>query len=91
MAFNPGLNRVSIGHFANLPDGMAGRLAHEWLATWSIAPRMRSELDCAGLPPIPAATTADIARRALGQLPRGLLSGQSPKRLLWKALTTFKI
>ncbi|MDB5045922.1 MAG: hypothetical protein JWQ08_1972 [Deinococcus sp.] len=44
MSFNPGLNRVTIADFANLPAGMAGTLAHEWLATWSIAPKMQAEL-----------------------------------------------
>lgn len=53
MAFNPGLNRVSIGHFPGLSPGLAGRLAHEWLATWSLAPRMHTQLDCTELPAIP--------------------------------------
>lgn len=68
--FNPGLNRVTLGHFGGLPDGMAGSLAHEWLATWSIAPRMRAELGTPDLPPIPAARKRDIARLCLQRLPR---------------------
>lgn len=69
-AFNPGLNRVTLGHFGGLPEGMAGSLAHEWLATWSIAPRMRAELGTPDLPPIPAARKRDIARLCLQRLPR---------------------
>lgn len=68
--FHPGLNRVPLGHFGGLPDGMAGSLAHEWLAIWGIAPRMRAELGTADLPPIPAARKRDIARLCLQRLPR---------------------
>ncbi|GAA5501363.1 hypothetical protein Dxin01_01095 [Deinococcus xinjiangensis] len=75
MTFNTGLNRVTIGNFEGLPAGMAGSLAHEWLATWSIAPRMRSALDCPDLPAIPSAGKKDILLGAVRDLPKGLLRG----------------
>jgi len=73
MTFNPGLNRVSIANFDGLPEGMAGSLAHEWLATWSIASKMRTEWALGDLPHVPTAGKFDIARLCLGRLPRHLL------------------
>ncbi|MBB5236192.1 ROK family protein [Deinococcus budaensis] len=73
MTFNPGLNRVTIANFGGLPDGMAGTLAHEWLATWSIAPQMQAELPLCDLPRIPSSGKLDIARLTLERLPRQLL------------------
>ncbi|GMA17301.1 hypothetical protein E5F05_20305 [Deinococcus metallilatus] len=73
MTFNPGLNRVTIADFDGLPDGMAGSLAHEWLATWSIAPKLRAELDMRDLPGGPAVRKRDIARLCLKRLPRQFL------------------
>ncbi len=57
MSFNPGLNRVTLANLADLPADMAGTMAHEWLATWNIAPKMQTELGglvaAAGLAPLP--------------------------------------
>lgn len=54
MAVHPGLNRVTLGEFPALPDGLAGTQAHEWLATWGIAARMAQRFPALGLPPAPA-------------------------------------
>lgn len=40
LAVSPSLNRTVLGHFPNLPTGMAGSEARDWLAVWSIAGRM---------------------------------------------------
>lgn len=53
MAFNSGLNRVTLSRFESLPTAMAGSLAHQWLATWGIADRMALELPLRGLPQLP--------------------------------------
>lgn len=53
MAFNQGLNRVTLAHFPQLPSDFGGTMAHQWLATWGIAEQMQQRMDIAGLPPIP--------------------------------------
>lgn len=53
MTFNAGLNRVTLVDVSGLPGTHAGTVAHQWLATWGIAARMRRQMDTAGLPAIP--------------------------------------
>lgn len=75
MAFNPGLNRVTIGNFPGLPAGMAGSLAHEWLASWGMASRMQAELTGLDLPPVPPEVSRpQIVKRAVRRLPGWLLN-----------------
>jgi hypothetical protein len=62
MAFNSGLNRVTLSRFESLPKTMAGSFAHQWLATWGIADRMALELPLKDLPPLPEEFSAERIR-----------------------------
>lgn len=44
MAFNQGINRVTLAHFPSLPSYLGGTMAHQWLATWGIAEQMGAAL-----------------------------------------------
>ncbi|MEY4529852.1 MAG: hypothetical protein RLZZ156_573 [Deinococcota bacterium] len=59
MAFNLGLNRLIFSSFAALPPEMRGCMAHQWLATWGIAQRMRDDLVLENLPALPTEMTAE--------------------------------
>ncbi|MFB9991608.1 hypothetical protein ACFFLM_06460 [Deinococcus oregonensis] len=72
------MNRVTIANFSGLPEGMAGSLAHEWLASWSLPARMRAQLHTAHLPNLPIHTTLDLIRSCLKRLPQQF-------RLGWRA------
>jgi predicted NBD/HSP70 family sugar kinase len=59
MAANLGLNRLTFSSFRALPLEMRDCMAHEWLATWGIAQRMRQELILEHLPVIPEEMTLE--------------------------------
>jgi hypothetical protein len=59
MVLNLSLNRVTFSSFSALPLEMRSCLAHQWLATWGIAQRMRDDLVLENLPALPAEMTAE--------------------------------
>ena len=68
MAFNLGLNRLTFSSFTALPPEMRGCMAHQWLATWGIAQRIRDDLVLENLPALPTEMTAELLK-ICGQYP----------------------